>query len=84
MMKRWLMPLTLVALLAGCSKVTVENYNKLEVGMSYSEVESLLGSPDQCSDAVLSARSCDWVSGDKKITIKIVSDKVAFYNAEGL
>ncbi|WP_278383183.1 outer membrane protein assembly factor BamE domain-containing protein, partial [Alteromonas mediterranea] len=40
--------LALIALgalaLTGCSKLTKENYDKLEMGMTQDEVESILGS----------------------------------------
>ena len=37
---------TLLLTLAACSRVTVDNYAKLETGMSRAEVHALLGAPD--------------------------------------
>ncbi|WKE63904.1 DUF3862 domain-containing protein [Gallaecimonas kandeliae] len=82
-MKRWLLPLALVATLAACSKITVENYDKLKVGMKRSEVESILGKADSCGDAVLKAQSCQWKSGSKVISVQFLGDTVAVYSREG-
>ena len=54
--------LAFCVLLAACSKVTQENYQKLSAGMAKAEVESLLGKPTDCSGA-LGMSSCTW--GDK-------------------
>ncbi|EKE72238.1 lipoprotein [Gallaecimonas xiamenensis] len=82
-MTRWLLPLALVMSLSACSKVTVENYDKLSVGMKKADVEAVLGKPDNCGDAVLKAQSCQWQSGDKVITVQYLGDTVAVYSREG-
>jgi hypothetical protein len=71
------------AALSGCSKVTTENYAKLEMGMEYQQVVALLGDPDHC-DSVLMAKNCVWGTPPKTISIQLVSDKVALFQAEGL
>ena len=38
-------------LVTGCSKVTLENYEKLKAGMSYEEVMGVIGAADECSEA---------------------------------
>ena len=35
----------LVLLLAACSKLTLENYDRLKSGMGYQEVKEILGAP---------------------------------------
>ncbi|MED5525350.1 hypothetical protein [Gallaecimonas pentaromativorans] len=82
-MKRWILPFALMAALAGCSKVTLENYDKLSVGMKKADVEALLGKADSCGDAVLKAQSCQWKSGDKTITVQFLGDTVAVYSRAG-
>jgi hypothetical protein len=72
-----------VFLTAGCSKITVENYEKIEVGMTYDEVVDILGAPDETTD-VIGAKSCIWGEGAEVISIKFVGDKVVFHSAEGL
>ena len=39
--------LGLVLTMLGCSKLTLENYNKIAVGMQYDEVTQLIGPPEQ-------------------------------------
>lgn len=76
---------TLLALvvLAGCSKLTQDNYNKLKVGMSYSEVTQLLGKPNQCNDT-LAAKSCDWESGESHVNVTFVGDNAVMFSGKGL
>ncbi|MDX1607315.1 MAG: hypothetical protein R3202_14075 [Candidatus Competibacterales bacterium] len=69
--------------LAGCDRVTAENYNKLEVGMPYDEVVSILGEPTECK-AVVNTKSCRWGEGDKYIDAKIVGESVIFLSAKGV
>lgn len=75
--------LAMVMLLAGCSKVTKENYDKLGVGMDYEEVVTILGEPENCKD-VLGTRSCEWGNDSKNISVKFVADKAALYSSNGL
>jgi len=69
--------------LAGCSKLTVENYDRLRVGMSYTEVTDILGKPDQCSDAML-VRTCRWGTDAQHASVNFVADKAVLFGAEGL
>jgi len=70
-------------LLVACNKVNQENYSKLESGMSKTEVENLLGSPDECSGA-LGISSCTW--GDQKVFISVqyAGNKVLIFSGQGL
>lgn len=67
----------------GCSKVTVKNYNRLEMGMTYQKVTALLGKPDQC-DGAMGAESCTWGNDQRYINVKFVGDKVVLFSAKGL
>jgi len=73
----------IVLLIAGCSKLTMENYNKLKMGMSYNEVVSAIGSPDKCSDA-MGVRNCEWGNEKKSINVTFAGDKVLFFVGNGL
>ena len=64
-----------LCLLAGCSKLTQENYRKLKAGLSYEEVIAILGKPDKCSDALF-VKNCIWGSERKNISVNFVGDKV--------
>jgi hypothetical protein len=70
-------------LLAACSKINQENYSKLKAGMPKTEVESLLGSPTECSGAI-GLTSCTW--GDEKtfISVQFAGDKVMMFSGQGL
>jgi len=73
----------LLLVMLGCSKITLENYNKISVGMSYDEVTQLIGPPDECDD-VMGVRNCLW--GDEKRAIKVsfVGSKVLLFSSGNL
>jgi hypothetical protein len=80
---RNLVILAACVLLAACSKINQENYSKLKAGMPKSEVENLLGSPNECSGAI-GLTSCTW--GDEKsfISVQFAGDKVMMFSGQGL
>jgi hypothetical protein len=69
--------------LLGCSKVTLENYDKIAVGMSYDEVTQLLGTPDQCDD-VMGVRNCKWGDEKRSVNVSFVADKVLLFSSSNL
>ena len=73
-----------VLVFAGCSNVTIENYEKIKTGMSYDDVVGVLGKPDSCEDPVLKTKSCMWGSSDKQIKIKFIGDTVAWRSKKGI
>lgn len=75
--------LALSLVLAGCSKLTVENYDKLKVGMRYTEVKQIIGAPDQCSD-LLAVKHCTWGDEKRHIQVNFVADQVVLFNATNL
>jgi hypothetical protein len=68
----------------GYSKVNKENYDKIEIGMSYEEVVGVLGKPDTCGKPVLKTKSCIWGPSDKQIKIKFTGDTVVWHSSEGI
>ncbi len=62
-------------LLSACSKVTLENYNKLKRGMEKAEVEAIIGAPSSCSET-LGVQSCMWGTEQSNITITYAGNKV--------
>jgi hypothetical protein len=69
-----------VLLLAACSKVTQENFAKIQDGMSEQEVTAILGSPTESSSGSIlgiSGTSSKWTGGDATIAISFVNGKVA-------
>ena len=82
-MKKYLSIAAIALTLTACSKVTIENYDKVKVGMDKTEIEQLLGSADSCEEKTLYT-NCIWGSADKNITATIVADKVTLYSKKGL
>jgi hypothetical protein len=70
-------------LLAGCSKVTAENYAKLKVGMTSQEVSAILGSPARC-DETAGFKTCKWGDDKSSVTIRFAADKAVVYSAENI
>lgn len=74
----------LALILTGCSKLTQENYEKLEMGMSQADVEKVLGKADTCSRS-LGTRSCTWGSEDNThIKVMFMSDRAVTFSYKGL
>ncbi|CAH9060581.1 hypothetical protein PSECIP111951_02311 [Pseudoalteromonas holothuriae] len=69
--------------LVGCSKVNIENYNKVTVGMDKTEIEAILGSADNCEEKTLHT-NCIWGNEDQHIKVTLVSEKVTLYTQKGL
>lgn len=70
--------------LASCSKLNMENYDRLKMGMEQKEVENIIGSPTNCEDSV-GSRSCIWGSEDGKfVKINFVGGKAVLFNHDGL
>ncbi|HTQ78270.1 MAG TPA: outer membrane protein assembly factor BamE [Burkholderiales bacterium] len=71
--------------LAACSRVTQENFAKINMGMTEEQVQAILGSPTESSSKSLlglSGTSSRWSSGAAVITIGFVNGKVALKNYE--
>lgn len=79
-MKRILLSFAAALLLAACSKITQENFAKVQDGMTEQEVHALLGAPTESSSlqvAGLSGTSSKWAGGDATIAIRFINGKVA-------
>ena len=68
---------------SACTKLTVENYDRLRIGMRFEEVRQLLGQPTRCND-LLTVRSCTWGDDARYIQVSFVADQVVVFNAENL
>lgn len=75
--------LALVAALAGCDRLTPENYDKLRMGMRYGEVKEILGDPARCSD-LLAVKACTWGDDKRYINVNFVADQVVLFNSSNL
>lgn len=83
MKMRVIVLLVLVAMLMGCSKLTVDNYARIKTGIEYSEVVGILGKPDSCSEALF-VKSCTWGDEQRNITVNFVSDKVILSSSRNI
>lgn len=71
-------------LLCACgSRVSLDNYNKLKTGQSYSEVKAILGEATNC-DELLGIRTCAWGDEKRGINANFVADKVLLLLAHNL
>ncbi|MCC2615661.1 DUF3862 domain-containing protein [Aestuariibacter halophilus] len=76
--------LSLSLLLAGCSKLTLTNYDQLKMGMTLQEVEDIIGGADSCENT-MGAMSCLWGSEDGTyIKISFVADSAVTFSHDGL
>ena len=67
-------------LLAACSKVTQENFSKIQDGMSEQEVTALLGAPTTTSTVEvlgISGTHSRWEGSGAVISVRFVNGKVA-------
>lgn len=70
----------LILLLAACSKVSEENFAKIEEGMSEGQVIALLGQPTQATSVSVlgvSGTTSRWEGSGAVITVRFVNGKVA-------
>jgi hypothetical protein len=83
MKPRTLLGLGLLLILLGCSKLTMDNYKKITVGMTYDQVVQLIGKPDKCDD-VMGLRTCLWGSTQRSVHVSFADDKVLLFSSNNL
>ena len=69
--------------LMACSKINKANYDQLEMGMAYSEITAIIGSPDDCSET-LGTKHCTWGDDAKNITVSFIADKAITFSNQGV
>ena len=69
--------------IAACTKLTVENYDQIKVGMRYDEVKRLLGEPTKCSD-LMTVRTCTWGDDARYVNVGFVADQVVLFSSANL
>ena len=70
-------------LLTACSKLSMDNYNQLKIGMNYQEVTALIGEASSCEE-IIGTRSCVWGDDKKSIKAGFVADKAIAFSHKGL
>jgi hypothetical protein len=79
-MRRTVLALFAALALAACSKVTQENFARIEEGMSEPQVIAILGAPTESNSVNVlgvSGTASRWKGGDAVITVRFVNGKVA-------
>ncbi|MDM4771206.1 hypothetical protein [Solimonas sp. SE-A11] len=88
MSRRPLATLALAALLlAGCSRVTPENYERVEAGMSRADVHSILGKPDEVSGGGLGGISVStetWKGSKHVVSVSYGGDTVVIKHIDAV
>lgn len=69
--------------LVACSKLTQENYQNIKVGMSQTEVTSIIGAPTSCDEG-FAAKSCIWGNENRNIKVKFAADIALSVTGKGL
>ena len=80
---RYIVMILALLILTGCSKLSKENYDKIQVGMSYAQVTNILGKATKC-DSIAGISDCIWGDEKQYIKVKLVADKVMFMHSQGL
>lgn len=83
MIKKGLLVAAIALSLTACGKVTLENYEKIKVGMNKTELEAILGSADKCEEKTMHT-NCTWGDDSKNIKVTFVADKVTLFAEKGL
>jgi hypothetical protein len=71
--------------LAACSRVTADNYDKLQTGMTRAEVHALLGTPDEVSGGGIGRMTLmteRWDGRKHVISVTYAGDELAIKSIE--
>lgn len=80
---RYLVMVFVAFLMVGCSNLSKEKYDKIQMGMAYPKVIEILGKADKC-DAMAGMSDCTWGDEKRFIKVKFVADKVIFMQSQGV
>ena len=72
-------------LLSACSRVTAENFDKIENGMTTDQVRAILGNPTETESQGalgISSTTYTYKSGDSEVKIVFLNDKVMAKSGE--
>lgn len=85
MILRSLSVVLLLAGLVGCAnpRLTLDNYQRLEAGMSRAQVEAILGSPRECHGALM-VDLCSWGAGARTIHAQFLGGEALAFQYQGL
>lgn len=72
-----------LAFVAACSKLTIENYDRIKAGMTFAEVKQIVGDPAKC-DELVGVRHCIWGDDARNVKVSFAADRVVLFSATGL
>ncbi|MBV8621378.1 MAG: hypothetical protein JOY84_21140 [Curvibacter sp.] len=75
--------LLLVSLAACGPQLSLDNYNRLQVGQTFDEVKKIVGDPARC-DETLGVRTCTWGDEQRGFKVNFALDKVVLMSATNL
>lgn len=74
----------LIMSVIACSRLNMENYERLKMGMEKDEVESIIGGASSCEESI-GSESCLWGSeSGTHIKINFVGGKAVLFSHDGL
>jgi hypothetical protein len=82
-MKQLTLAICLLLVLTACSRLTAENYDRIEVAMTYDEVKQIIGEPTQCDD-MLGVKQCTWGDEVQHIKVSFIGGKATFMTAKNV
>jgi hypothetical protein len=75
--------LAFLALAAGCSKLTVENIDRLKVGMPFDDVVDIIGKPASCDETV-GLRNCTWSDDQRSVEATFAAGRLVVTSSRNL
>lgn len=75
--------LAALALVAGCSKLTVENIDRLKVGMHFDDVVDIIGKPASCDETV-GLRNCTWSDEQRSVEATFAAGRLVVTSSRNL
>ena len=70
-------------LLAACNSLTVDNYDRLKVGMTYEQVSDIIGKTKSCEEQ-LGTRTCVWGDDARQIKVVFIANRATLFSHKGL
>lgn len=80
---RAMLAAVMLAGLSACSKLTLEHYSRIGVGMPYEQVVELIGEPERCDD-VMGMRHCTWGDDQRSATVTFAGGRVLLFASSNL
>jgi hypothetical protein len=70
-------------LLTACNSLSVDNYDRLKVGMTYEQVSDVIGKTKSCNEQ-LGTRTCVWGDEARQIKVVFIANRATLFSHKGL